>query len=1310
MSALNWSAITDGGAFESLMHALLYAEAPGTMLFGRRGPDSGQDARSADGKIVYQAKYRTNHTMDEAIRIAKEELVTIKKNLDPNNKNYHHWQKAERWILVANISLNPNDVKWSNEVVPLFQTEGLIADYWSIETLEGKLVQHPEIREVFFSGENRVLIGLKEARDLLVNLSPWPDTQHLEYVGHEKDLKQVEHFSSLPDKRILPVMGKGGVGKTRFLFESLLTLSLNGWRVFWGLPASMSQSTKWFQWLNGLQDTCVAIDDLEEPQFLQTIIEQLASVERRRWKVLVSIRQEHIYKFQRFFNSPIFADKIILEQLDEDASKKLLISAFPSNLRLDNTWLRAVYNLTQGMPGWLMLVAKYAKEKAIENVPLKADVIAKTYIEACLLPFESLEDKKAARTLLHWIALWEKLSIDTNNVHYQSAIAFLAGKNINLASPHAILSKLVEVGLLRNWGYNKRIYSIEPVILQQHILSDWLLEKADSGYRINSEGDKLITEIVEKGIPFVDSALASLTNFAHSRLEDATATHLFNPLFDSLTKIAKEGSLLNQYRIVELLGKVGQIDPERALDVLQTIWCNKKADEEIKDDFWGITVKSHAGLLHREVGLLTDLSRYVASHPIARRYILFFDNIEESVIDDNTVLSSTNKPLDALQKIIEYPQTAQYFRPQAYDILKETINDPSKLNFTTTLAKALLEPMQESTEWSSRMVVTFSRYALPPESKSMQLLLSVRELLFDVLKQNKNPLIRIHLWPILASTVQSFHMALSHGFAKGAIEKAYRLIIVEFMQQAFNVLSSPPHPLSIEEATHARAVWAWFLKYGDEKVDPVGLAMKCEDIFRCLSVYKVQDFFKYHEHEQDDPEVNRIYELFNKAISVKEITLFFDEAIQYLNSSGNRDEWRILDLAQACKGLFLPELGNPNPVTAFVLKTLKESSTKEAFSFAVHICKCYLGRTKAEKMGNDKQVAKNLKALLSIVPDKTSFLVSLFDNPHPKVIGPLTLEEKKMVFSFEKHFTSRSWAYLLGVFYFSDTEDVKYRLTQLLSTLNAEPDQQTNCITYFLHSFYRCLQRYHEEFADHTLFTRYIFDLLIEFKLDASLLKEFEVQAIAEECAFKMTLAEMVRFIESRIEIGSRPVGFNLIPHDFEIAKWCTFEKTHKSEVDAFKRLCSFVSTGTFVGLHWIPIFVAQLDPEGKFVSQFVREQLSSINQLPDICRLAYLASSFDFASVGFEDIAIPFCEKMANSQRDDRYHVYFSLSKKSKEAMWVPQGDAPPYYYEQVDRTKTILQNTPVDSPLYEFRKWSLKCAEADLKREKGLREEDEI
>jgi hypothetical protein len=245
MADLNWGMIENGGTFESLMHAILYAEDPNIILFGRKGPDAGQDARSLDGKCIYQAKHRSSLNMDGAIKLALSELDTIKKYRSPKHQNYCHWKDTERWVLYANISKNSNDFKkWENEVVPIFRNEGISPTYIDIPSIEGMLIDQPHILDVFFHGKNRVLIGLKEAYLRLRDERLGSSSLDVEFVSRVDEIKTIIDFSKSKEKRILPVTGSCGIGKTRFLYEALHTLAQDGWRVYWGLTYSMARNSQ----------------------------------------------------------------------------------------------------------------------------------------------------------------------------------------------------------------------------------------------------------------------------------------------------------------------------------------------------------------------------------------------------------------------------------------------------------------------------------------------------------------------------------------------------------------------------------------------------------------------------------------------------------------------------------------------------------------------------------------------------------------------------------------------------------------------------------------------------------------------------------------------------------------------------------------------------------------------------------------------------------------------------------------------------------------------------------------------------------
>ena len=55
----NWAAITSGRTFEALASTIVFFEDPGAALFGRPGVDGGQDIRSGDDTLVYQAKHHS---------------------------------------------------------------------------------------------------------------------------------------------------------------------------------------------------------------------------------------------------------------------------------------------------------------------------------------------------------------------------------------------------------------------------------------------------------------------------------------------------------------------------------------------------------------------------------------------------------------------------------------------------------------------------------------------------------------------------------------------------------------------------------------------------------------------------------------------------------------------------------------------------------------------------------------------------------------------------------------------------------------------------------------------------------------------------------------------------------------------------------------------------------------------------------------------------------------------------------------------------------------------------------------------------
>jgi hypothetical protein len=71
MADRDWNLITSGATFEALATTLIFFKDPKAALFGRRGKDGGQDARSGDGTRVFQANHHEDGSAAKALADAK---------------------------------------------------------------------------------------------------------------------------------------------------------------------------------------------------------------------------------------------------------------------------------------------------------------------------------------------------------------------------------------------------------------------------------------------------------------------------------------------------------------------------------------------------------------------------------------------------------------------------------------------------------------------------------------------------------------------------------------------------------------------------------------------------------------------------------------------------------------------------------------------------------------------------------------------------------------------------------------------------------------------------------------------------------------------------------------------------------------------------------------------------------------------------------------------------------------------------------------------------------------------------------------
>jgi len=1304
MSEINWGLITNGGTFESLMHAILFMENASTILFGRVGKDGAQDARSADGTVVYQAKYRSNLNMDGTIELALKELESIKKYRTSGHTNFKHWEHAQKWVLFANVEINTNDVlKWNDKVVPKFSKAGLKAEIFHKSEINGTLLTMPEVRDVFFGHENRVFVSLKEAHNIIHNNRELDESIDHDMIGRESELSRCIEAINSTDKIMIPVIGPGGIGKTRFLYECLISLTANGWRVLWGLPESMSLSSQWFRLLNGTQKTCVALDDPQDARLLQVVIEQISTVERSNWRILLSNSNERTDSLRKYRSNRHVAEPIHLLPLVESDSKKLLKSLIGEEI--PEAWLHNVHCLAQGNPGWLCLIATLAKQGKLKELPTNTDRLASEYLESCLRQFGA--DAKEAQDLLRWLSLLGT-QVDDNQGDNQEGFHFLerqVGTDYKLRD---LLKRLVYVGLIKNWGNRKRLFAIDSIIIRHSILSDWLFDKDQSGlYIVNQTGEEIILSLLNGKFPCLDKAIQSLSELAVSRLDSRESKTFLKPVFDLLGSKAEHANIIVQNQIVQLAKSLGKADPEGALDLLVQVRENMASDQEVENTFWGKQYFKQENLLAKLSWKLFTLADYVDSNILGHRFIAEFRNLAILEKGFSNSLESDKSPFKLICRLLNDPRKTSVFLQPARKMVMDDMNGKEWFPFVGELAKSLLNPDQESTEWVSSWTVRFLRNPLVPDSERWKYMESIRDRIFEILQADHSNENGRQLWKLLSDSHNSFHYLLGQGAVNNQAADRYYELLKKDLKKCAEILASRG---ITQEAAYARAMWHWHLQ-SDSKSDLAALAQECEKRYNRLSKWRLQDFFRFDLEKNLESETVRVAECLLEATDISVYSGFFRDADQYLAATrlnrDSADSWRIEALANKMIELLPSELlFEKSLLFVFICQVLSTKGSPNAleFSFVINICRIKLKNLKSYDVN---AASAWLDQIIELSASRSALLNQLYWNAGPDSVGILHKFELRLIEKYRDEFTFEQWFWLNGIF--TGANVVEDPITILNDSISRLSDTKTkgNCLRNFVRIAYLAFLRFNH--TPPASLVEWIFVTIGEMNLDGNLLGDYHFEWIRDKSGFKATMRQFTDLIRSRIEfsVNLDPTErFDIVPRNFQVADWCAFNTSDANDQAAFEKLCYLALGKSFIALYWLPKYLVQIDPEGVSVNVFVKNYLKMYPSLngKDLARLSYLASEYASDPLSWRNIAIPICERTSTMKREDREHVFFGLTKKESGVIEGSPGKISPYYTNAVELARILQQTEPIDSCLRNYRQWILERAEDDLRREREL------
>lgn len=936
----SWAHITSGATFEALATAIVALESPGAKLFGKRGKDGGQDARSADRKTVFQAKHHAGEAAKDAIADAFAEADKIERYREPSHQRHEQWKDAERWQLVTNAVFNPTDQqKWDENVVPRFKTLKLDADYWEQEDLNGFLDKYPWIDRSFFDNELRVFHTVTEVRERFVEEEPFlPRAVENAFVGRDNELRIINEFLN-GTKPFLLVQGSGGIGKSRLLLEAGENIEGEGeWQVLWANVASLSVSGSWFEAIVPERKTLLLVDEPDEPRLLQVIAEQLGPRVGRlaQWKVLVAVRSTKD-PVLRYFHGPRRSSQVQelrLEDLELGASvemcRGLLAGKVPAEM-LENA-ANAIAKQFRGHPVWITLAVHLLESfGGWQKLPTTSQELACQYIREIVEKQDEFPRQDVER-VLRWLAL-------AGNINREAlgAMDLLAERTgvEDGARLGAIVNRLIARRALIERGAHKRIVEVKPDVIRDRILIDWLTVEIGGVANPRSpakEARELARAAIDAFIAgrFAFTDRVTLTALARAELVlrfDEQQVDLLAPFWQRLREVLPKLSAQKRVDLVDVLLQIAPFCPREISDCVRFLRTNEVETERVDAIFRIKDVGQRDVILalpwlefHAALGASGDDCAVVIQE---------FCNV---VVAENEVTAG-NLPNDGrragplLGRALEGgPQFVSSFdvaaRASALTIL-EQIASAAPTSGRAALIDALITPLvsiERSQSWSSANAFHWRRYVISPDEEVFAIRSEILQRVREILASLATPLrSRMLLWKVVIGSHRSANISRAESLQ---IEAELH----DDLRWAHMVLQRA----TLEELRAARGLWDWHLQFEQDAQIKV-LAEELEALYTTNDVAAEFEALLRWDNPSSIHEryVQKAQDLASH--DVASLNAFLARGLLFLG--GPKEIHRLLEI-----GFQLGRLAHDNPLSAeFVKPALHDPTDRPRVEFAIEI-------------------------------------------------------------------------------------------------------------------------------------------------------------------------------------------------------------------------------------------------------------------------------------------------------------------------------------------------------------------------------------
>jgi len=1233
----------NGTSWESMMQMLLLHEDYQVKAFSRPGKDNGIDAISGNGQIVYQAKYHESPSISKCIADLQSEMGKI----GEYKETLEYWKPVKKWVLFTNIEENPNDRQKWDEAVKECDCHGLEVELWNWTAIWNLLEKYPEVKKEYIEDEVRCFLLEREFLEINCN-SYLPEAYDIECVGRENELREFDEFLS-SDKKIWAVSGPGGMGKSRFLLECAKRVDRNNRNVFFGIPQVMKASSSWIKRLVFEHPSILFIDELSDLGLLKMIISVLSS-EAKKWKVVFSernadaqtIKELNLPRYESFRKDTSGLSRLNYQNRKLFSERLLDVVETSRNIKFKDKEKVAhvICTTSQGIPLWICLSLKSILQNngsIGDDFEKNAVTLYEKYTESIIPNLDdNLISKVQYDAILKWCSLYKELSLKQAKL-----IDFICLK-ANVDKP--ILVKTFQVmtrnGLMQNYGYENKTYSICPDVIREYILKDRLLFDQN----LSNWGEEVVDGLINNDIPYPTAVVASLSHIENS-LSEKEPVDVLGAFTDALKKKFETSDIDNHRQLWDLVEKLCASKTKEILEIVNVQLNKYLAYKDVYNCLWMNYIKIR--------DILQDCLYYCedySSRQLCLENILILCKTGHLSIVENQVLGSVLNPIFEGELRNAYKENVDEVLSNCFGVIE---NDDSsdvdyyilkcfldgcfavKYNASVCFNGTLsfrqgylrLDAVSDSFKWVQRIQNTLEKKVLPEE---------LSRILIDCYGKIFHEVLHYPLYYLNQET-----------------KKIKEEFISEQLQWTALFISSG-QGLNPKTRNHMREViWSWLLEYG-EKYDSWELAKKCEVAY-CLDKTD-EDILSYINMQYDENEKEIRADLIKKHLLDKEekqVIAFVDKLAFYTT----HDFYRINNIAFE----YGQSLQNKDFIISITQQLAQRSSNKIFEQFYLSVINGIVSKQSDVDSAIIfiriflKQGLDILDVLSSCLGEKRFFCINTYN------LVKETVLDKDI----------NKYVLLMSQFTLNMPQDFLYEIDSLWSKWSDL--NKKIFLGSLLNDAYASASGWSQNSFEWNEFTsNWIIEKIARTeKLDsfANEIPHFEKQKSL------FSIRKNIQWLYS-VFLFRKDRGYHL-SHDFSLTY---FVKSNfdENERNAFANIIDLI-------LSWqssrIKKDIALLDPENKCVGQIVVNKFKSAKTEKEKLAFAGIAGYFRDDSSAWSEISAIVCEYARRLPDKQKKQFWQELEWNDPEVVCGAYGQVAKNYYDHVEHFEKMLKEEQLEA-----------------------------